>query len=118
MIQVVFEENKEKKTIALRMEGHAGQAADGKDIICAAASILAYTAAQTVSYMFSDGKLRRKPCIRLAKGNVLISVRPRQEYYEEALYALFVTQVGYSLLAKNYPQFLKLSMFGQAADPR
>lgn len=116
MIHVTFEENREKKSIILRMKGHAGQAAAGKDIVCAAASILAYTVAQTVSYMFSDGKLRRKPCIRLSKGDALVTVRPRQEYYDEALYAFFVAQVGYSLLAKNYPQFVKLSMFGQASD--
>lgn len=116
MIHVDLEENKDKKVIILRMKGHAQFADAGKDVICAAASILVYTVAQTVSYMFSDGKLRRKPCIRLAKGDALVAVRPREDYYEEALYAFFIAQVGYGLLARNYPQFVKLSLFGQASD--
>lgn len=116
MIKVVFEENKKDKTLCLRMKGHAGQAAEGMDIVCAAASILAYTAAQTASYMLCGGKLRARPLLRLEKGNVCIRVCPGEEFYDEALHAMVVIQVGYSLLAKNYPQFLSLSMFGQAPE--
>ena len=44
-------------------------------------------------------------------------MRPKEDHYGEALYTFFVAQVGYSLLAKNYPQAVALSMFGQASEP-
>lgn len=117
MIRASFEEKQDESVIRLRLQGHAGQAKDGCDVVCAAASILAYTAAQTALYLYADGKLRGKPEIRLEKGDSLISMRPKEEHYGEALYTFFVAQVGYSLLAKNYPQAVALSMFGQASEP-
>lgn len=116
MIQVTFEEDRENRVLVLRMRGHAGHAPEGQDVVCAAASILAYTAAQIASDMFADGKLRRKPCIRLERGDAVVSLRPTEAYYDEALYALYVTQVGYYLLAKNYPTSVRLSAFGQPSE--
>lgn len=116
MIQTVFEEQRDRRVILLRLRGHAGQAQSGSDVICAAASILAYTVAQTAAYLYADGKLRRRPYIRLEKGDAIVTVRPKEEFYDEALYAFFVAQVGYSLLAKNYPQAVTLSMFGQEPE--
>ena len=116
MIQVTFEEDRENRVLVLRMRGHAGHAPEGQDVVCAAASILAYTAAQLASDMFADGKLRRKPCIRLERGDAVVSLRPTEEYYDEALYALYVAQVGYYLLAKNYPLNVRLSPFGQPSE--
>ena len=45
MIQVRFE--KDGKNIILTVQGHSEQAQMGKDSVCSAASILAYTVAQT-----------------------------------------------------------------------
>ena len=116
MIQVTFEEDRENRVLVLRMRGHAGHAPEGQDVVCAAASVLAYTAAQVASDMFADGKLRRKPCLRLERGDAVVSLRPTEAFYDEALYALYVTQVGYYLLAKNYPTSVRLSPFGQASE--
>lgn len=116
MIQVTFEEDRENRVLVLRMRGHAGHAPEGQDVVCAAASILAYTAAQLASDMFADGKLRRKPCLCLERGKAVVSLRPTEAFYDEALYALYVTQVGYYLLAKNYPTSVRLSAFGQASE--
>lgn len=106
MVQVRFEEN--GKEIRLEMEGHANYGPDGGDILCAAASILAYTAAQTVSYLAAQEKLEAEPEICLEKGNVRICIRPCEEHYGEALYAYFVCQVGFDMLAKAYPRYVQM----------
>ncbi len=51
MITVVFDKNSDNKIIALFMNGHAGYAEEGFDIICSAASTLFYTAVNSLSEM-------------------------------------------------------------------
>ena len=86
MITVKFSENKESKTISLKVTGHAGQAENGKDIICAS-------------------------MVTLDVGNAEVIITPKTEHYGEALHTYFVAQIGYTLLAKNYPQFVELTSF-------
>lgn len=116
MIQVSFSEARDRNVLSLRLQGHAGQAPHGFDLVCAAASILTYTAAQVACDMFSDGKLASQPCLRLKKGDALVVVRPKAEFYDEALYALYIAQVGFFLLSRNYPQYVRLSAFGKDAS--
>lgn len=108
MIQVAFQEAQNRRALSFRLQGHAGQAPHGQDLVCAAASILAYTAAQVISDMYADSKLSLRPCIRLNRGDALVVVRPKEEFYDEALYALYLVQRGYYLLERNYPQYVKL----------
>ena len=98
----------------MKLTGHAGQAEHGKDIVCAAASILAYTLAQTLQFQYEEGGLKKKPHLKLEPGDTVIVAKPKPEHYEEALHTFFVAQVGYSLLAKTYSQYVELSSFGEA----
>ena len=111
MIQAAFYTDKSSGSISLKLSGHAGAAEKGQDIICSAASMLAYTVAQAVQYMHAEGGLRKKPRIEMADGSANIVVKPKDESYAEALHTFFVAQVGYSLLAHNYPQFVELKPF-------
>ena len=113
MIKVTFDKE-EGKYISLRLEDHAGQAEVGKDIVCSAVSILAYTVAQTITQMHKQGWLKKKPHINLKEGEGLITCVPKEGYYDECLMAFFVAEVGYHLLSTNYPQFVGLNMFGEA----
>jgi uncharacterized protein YsxB (DUF464 family) len=114
MITVNLSQDDEKKTLSLRLEGHAGQAEVGQDIVCASATILAYTVAQIVKMMEGNKELTRKPTIKLKKGNIEITCRCKtDEGYAEALHTYFVAQIGYSLLAHNYPQYVALNSFGK-----
>ena len=116
MIKVKLSQNDEKKTLSLRLKGHAGQAEVGKDVICASATMLAYTVAQMVKYMENDNKVTRKSTIRLKKGNIEITCHCKtDEGYAEALHTYFMAQVGYSLLAHNYPQYVALNSLGEPA---
>lgn len=115
MISVKFDKNESTKTLKLKVKGHAGQAEVGKDIVCASASILAYTVAQIVTFMYEQGKLTKKPVIKIKEGDANVTCQVKtDEDFAEALHAYFVTSVGYSLLVHNYPQYVELTMFGEA----
>ena len=114
MVKAEFFTNKESGSITMNLSGHAGQAERGNDIVCAAASILAYTVAQALQFQYEDGGLRKKPHIKLEPGDTVIIAKPIPERYEETLHTFFIAQVGYSLLAKTYPQYVELSSFGEA----
>ena len=112
MVKVRFE--KDGKSLILTVKGHSGQAESGQDIVCASVSILAYTTAQVVQEMQNQGKLKKKPTIRLESGDAVVTCKPNKAYYNEAFHAFSVVQTGYSLLHHNYPQFVDLKMFGEA----
>lgn len=114
MIQVKFEHSEDGKTLILTVKGHAGQAEVGQDIVCAAASILSYTVAQVVMTMREQGKLKKKPHLRMDSGDAVITCKPTKPYYAEALHTYSVAQVGYDLLQHNYPQYVQLIKFGKA----
>ena len=116
MVKAEFFTNKESGSITLKLTGHAGQDEHGKDIVCAAASILAYTVAQALQFQYEEGGLKKKPYLKLEPGNTVIIAKPKQECYAEALHTFFVAQVGYHLLAKTYPQYVTLSSFGDSGS--
>lgn len=96
------------ESIHMTLKGHAESAPYGADLICSAATMLAYTAAQAVQFMYENGKLKKKPKISLKDGNATIVVTPTEEDYAEALHTFWVAQCGIHLLAHNYPQNVKL----------
>lgn len=114
MIRAKFEHQKEIDTIILKVDGHAGQNDKGHDIVCSAASILTYTIAQYLQYIQKRGGLQKNPRIVLKDGDALIVAKPKKDFEGEILNAFFVAEVGFSLLANNYPQYVELKMFGQA----
>ena len=116
MVTAEFFTNKESGSITMKLSGHAGQAKKGADIVCAAASILSYTVAQALQFMYEEGCLQKKPHIKLDEGDTVIVAKPKPETYAEALHTFFVAQVGYHLLSHNYPQYVKLVSFGDSND--
>lgn len=62
-------------TYVLRMTGHAGQADVGHDVVCAAATILCYTVAQTALDLYEQGKLRKRPRVDIGKGDATVTRR-------------------------------------------
>ena len=112
MIRAVFKEH--KGSIIFQLTGHAGTAEKGKDLVCASASILAYTIAQMALFMHSEGKLKKKPTVSLKEGNAVVTVKPKEgSDFAEALHTYFVAQVGFSLLAQSYPQAVEIKMLNE-----
>lgn len=102
MIKVTFAESGNK--LSLRLEGHAGYAEEGKDIVCASASILAYTLASLIE---SHGI---KSTTNLEGGDATIECEctdhPMMDVIRDAFnFALW----GYTLLEQNYPQYVRVN---------
>ena len=114
MIQVRFEKSEDGKTLIMTVTGHSGQAEMGQDIVCSAASILAYTVAQTVTDMGECGKLKNKPHIRMCSGDSAVTCKPTKQCFGEALHTYIVAQTGYELLAHTYPEYVSVTKFGEA----
>ena len=109
MVSVTFTEKDNKLT--LKLDGHAGQAVKGQDIVCSACSILAYTVAQFVLNAKGMGELKSKPEIILKEGDGYISCEPTEESYTALKSAYLFAEVGYSLLENNYPRHVELNQF-------
>jgi uncharacterized protein YsxB (DUF464 family) len=101
-------------TLSLKVEGHAGQAEKGQDIVCASVSVLVYTLAQYVKWMYERHELKRSPLIELEEGNSQVVAKPKTENMAEGLHAFFVASVGFDLLARNYPEYIKFNGLKQA----
>ena len=108
MITARFYQKPSNGSIHMTLKGHAKAAPYGEDLICASATMLAYTVAQAVQFMYENGKLKKKPKISLTEGNATIIATPNEETYAEALHTFWVAQCGVHVLAHNYPQNVKL----------
>lgn len=113
MITAKFRTKKFRKILIFDAIGHAGHDVEGKDIVCASASMLAWTLAQCITDMFNDGKLLKKPSMSIEDGKAYIVCKPKEEYYAEALHTYHIAQVGYNLLAHNYPDCVQMIPFGK-----
>ena len=103
MLKVTFTESGKK--LSLRLEGHAGYAEIGKDIVCASASILANTLASIVS-SFDEVE----SVIDLASGNATIECECEDEQtFISIKNAYHYTEIGYALLEHTYPQYVRLN---------
>ena len=108
MITAKFYLKPSNGSIHMTLKGHAGAAPKGEDLICASATMLAYTVAQAVQFMHEQGKLKKKPKISLREGSATIIATPNEDDYAEALHTFWVAQCGVHVLAHNYPQNVKL----------
>ena len=109
MISVRLYQNVEQRRILLCMDGHAGHGAHGKDIVCAAASMLVYTAAQLIGSMARIDDFDGDPLIELSEGHAVIYAECRDdEGLSELLRVVLYTMTGFRLLAANYPEHVTI----------
>lgn len=112
MIKATYTE--EGKKLSLRVEGHAGYAEHGSDIVCASASILAYTLAQIVNDVERFGHLVSPPVVQMDRGNAIISCEASKDADLMVLKGMFTFAIrGYALLGQNYPQYVELTTVGE-----
>ena len=100
MITVVY--NRTRHT--LTMEGHAQSGGEpGHDLVCASASILAYTLASSVSNMAEADQVK-EPVLKLNKGEARVSCKPRTRFTASVTLIFDSICAGFELLAANYPE--------------
>ena len=102
MIHPVF--SQKDGTVCMQMQGHAKTAPKGEDLVCAAATTLAYTLAQAVQFLYEQGRLEEKPKIQIEDGYAFVSASPNGDSLAETLMVFWVSQVGAYVLEHNYPQ--------------
>ena len=101
MIQVVYHRNFHRLSIT----GHAGAAEPGYDLVCASASMLAYTLAANVANMADNGQVR-EPVMKMNEGDAEISCNPRHNLKASVTLVFDSVCVGFELLAHDYPQYI------------
>ena len=94
MIQVVYH----RKYNRLTVTGHAQSAEHGHDLVCASASILAYTMAVSVANMADNGQVR-EPIMKLNEGDTEISCKPRHNLKATVTLIFDTVCAGFSLLS-------------------
>ena len=108
MITARFYQKPSNGSIHMSIKGHAMTAPKGEDLICSAATMLAYTVGQAVQFMYEQDMLKKKPKIRIKDGEATVIATPKEETFAEVLHTFWVGQCGMHVLAHNYPQHVKL----------
>ena len=108
MIIAKFYQKPSHGSIHMKLQGHASAAPKGEDLVCASATMLAYTVAQAVQFLHEQGMLKKEPKISLREGSATIIATPTKEGYAPVLHTFWVAQCGIHVLQHNYPQNVQL----------
>ena len=94
--------------VSISVEGHAGFAEPGKDIVCSAVSILCYTLRRVVENLNLRGLLSEKH-ITFSNGAVYIDFTPRYGCEISVMEQVNAILEGFNILAENYPENVEFS---------
>lgn len=107
MIKAIYYRSHNRLTV----EGHAHSGDPGHDLVCAAASILAYTLAANVANLADNGHARIES-MELSSGKAEIGCKPRSGVRSIVGCTFESVCVGFELLAKDYPQYIRYEIHG------
>ena len=105
MIEVTYNRRQHSVT----MSGHAYSDVPGRDLVCAAASALAYTLADNVRKMYAK-EMARSKTINMELGKAEISCVPVRKYQPDVEMILDAICAGFALLSASYPQYLTYAL--------
>ena len=88
-----------RRSLSLELRGHAASAPRGEDLVCAAASVLAFTAAEALR----DESERFYPRIVTRPGELRIACEPASGSRRACRRLLDTIWIGFELLARDYP---------------
>ena len=103
MIHVTYYRSYHRLTVS----GHANSGRKGKDLICCAASTLAYTMGANVEQMYESGIVRNPVTVFKDKdGEAEISCNPKPNMKNLVTMVFDSICVGFEMLAAKYPDFV------------
>ena len=108
MIKVVYHRDLNRVTV----EGHAKSGVAGHDLVCASASILAYTLARFVENM-KQARQSYNPTVVLKEGDATISCSPPTRYKGAVTLVFDSICAGFELLAHDYPNNISYVIRGK-----
>ena len=101
---VTVEFTRRGKGCCLVVYGHAGTAPKGEDLVCCAASALAYTAAQCAMDLYAEGLLQQFPDTILENGNAQVAALATEDGISRVQQMFDTVATGLQLLARQYPE--------------
>lgn len=105
MVRVVYDSGGHTLTV----EGHAGQAEAGKDLVCAAVSILVHTVEANLQLLDARSYLSRLDT-HIAEGSASFAFPPRKGMEAMVSFAVALVVVGFEILAKEAPEYVSYTM--------
>lgn len=93
------------KELSLTMKGHAGYAEEGKDIVCAAVSILFYTLAEALE---KSGALATPLEKSVDEGEVSLKATPKKGFEGNVSLIFYTILSGIQLLVDDYKDYVEL----------
>jgi uncharacterized protein YsxB (DUF464 family) len=110
MIEAIFWETKEKALRGFRVQGHAGYAPAGEDIVCAGVSVLVQTAAAALQKFLACPPLLEKSPVRA--GEICVELRLPEILTDEemstAQVILETMEIGMLGIACSYEKYLEV----------
>lgn len=91
-----------RRSLSLDLRGHAQYGPKGKDIVCAAASALAFTAAAALQ----DESERFYPRVVEQPGALRIACEPAEGSRRACRRLLDTIWIGFELLAQQFPEYV------------
>ena len=88
------------------MQGHCNFDEEGKDLICAAASILCLTLAQVIEE--NEDKLKSKPKLKTEKGICDIHFIAKPKFNAALSNSFYTVLTGLRILEYHYPECLSI----------
>lgn len=92
-----------RRETVLHVKGHAGLAPAGKDIVCAGASTLTFTAVACAQ----DNQEKFMPSITQRDGEIRIACSPGKSYVTPCRRMMDTIFTGFEILASDYPDFVR-----------
>lgn len=106
MVKIILTEK--NGAFELHAKGHAGYAEQGKDIVCAAVSILLFTLIESIN----ESDLLQQPIVVQREGNTFIRLVPKIENTGKIRGVFDVVANGFILLQENFQKNVKFCRFG------
>ena len=107
MIKVTYHRDLNRVDVS----GHAYSGEAGHDLVCASASILAYTLASFVANM-EYGRQVKNATLKLEEGDAIICCDTPNEIKATVTFAFDTLCAGFELLARNYPDNISYQIMG------
>ena len=106
MLKIRIEKKNKDGEYQLKMKGHCNFALEGKDIVCAAASILCLSMAQVIEN--NKDKLLKKPQVIKHRGHATIRWKPKPEFEGALNNSLYTVEQGLKILEHEYPDYIRI----------
>ena len=105
MIEVIYYPDHNQLTV----NGHAGSAEPGRDLICASCSILTLTLARNVKHLCDSGCASEQVTV-LQEGHAEIRCTPMARYTDSVKQVFLSVCVGFEILADKFPEFVSYAV--------